>query len=119
MSRTLDVDRGLTAAADALVLRALELIGKRLVRVDRSRFGRMGDLAFFEAHLLWQPDSEMLDKALAGAWDVLPRLIQDHAHPDVNPYEVRLALDRYVRDLIRTKREHTSDELRYRLEAFT
>lgn len=119
MPPALDIDRGLAAAADALVLRALELIGKRLVRVDRSRFSRMGDLAFFEAHLLWQPDSEMLDKALAGAWDVLPRLIQDHAHPDVNPQEVRLTLDRYVRDLIRTKREHTSDELRYRLGAFT
>jgi hypothetical protein len=114
-----EVDRGLAAACDVLVLRALELIGKRIVRVERSRFNKMGTLAFHEVHVLWQPDNDMLDKSLAGAWDLLPQVMHNHARHDINVHEVRLALDRYVRDLIQMKRTHDVDELRYRLSVFT
>ena len=112
-------DRGLVGACDVLVLRALELVGKRIVRVDRSRFKRLGDAPFHRAHLLWQPDAEMLDKALAGAWDHVPQIVEDHARPDVSPVQVRLTLDRYVRDLVQATRGHAVEELRYRLRAFT
>lgn len=112
-------DLGLVAACDVLVLRALELVGKRIVRADRSRFKRLDDAPFNLAHLLWQPDPEMLDKALAGAWDYVPQVVQDHARSDVSPRQVTLVLDRYVRDLVQGTRGHAVEELRYRLRAFT
>lgn len=112
-------DLGLVAACDVLVLRALEVVGKRIVRVDRSRFKRLGAAPFHHAHLMWQPDDEMLAKALAGAWDHVPQIVQDHARLDVSPRQVELVLDRYVRDLVRGTRGHAVEELRYRLRAFT
>lgn len=112
-------DRGLVGACDVLVLRALELVGKRVVRADRSRFKRLGDAPFHRAHLLWQPDDDMLNKALANAWDHVPQVVDDHARPDVSAEQVTLVLDRYVRDLVRATRGHAVEELRYRLRAFT
>ncbi len=112
-------DLGLVAACDVLVLRALELVGKRIVRADRSRFKRLADAPFNLAHLMWQPDQEMLDKALAGAWDYVPQVVQDHARSDVSARQVELVLDRYVRDLVHATRGHAVEELRYRLGAFT
>lgn len=112
-------DRGLVAACDVLVLRALELIGKRIVRVDRSRFGQMSGLAFHEVHVRWQPDGDMLDRALTNAWDFVPQIVTTHARPVIGPREVALVLDRYVRDLIRSHRVHEIDDLRYRLSVFT
>ena len=112
-------DLGLVAACDVLVLRALEVVGKRIVRADRSRFNRLGAAPFHHAHLLWQPAPEMLDKALAGAWDHVPQIVDDHARADVSAVQVRLVLDRYVRDLVQGTRGHAVEELRYRLRAFT
>lgn len=112
-------DRGLLAASDVLVLRALELIGKRIVRVERSRFGRMGDLGFHEVHVLWQPDQEMLEKSLAVAWTFVEQVVREHARADIDARQVVLVLDRYVRDLVQGMRAHDVMELRYRLEAFT
>lgn len=112
-------DRGLLAACDVMVLRALELLGKRIVRVDRSRFGQMGDLAFYEAHCRWQPDGEMLDRALAQAWTFVDRVVHRHAGRGIAPREVELTLDRYVRDLVKGMRTHEVEELEYRLGAFT
>lgn len=112
-------DRGLVGACDVLVLRALELVGKRIVRADRSRFGRFGDKPFHLAHTVWQPEHEMLNKALAGAWDFVPMLVASHAPDRVSPEMVRLTLDRYVRDLVDAMRGHDVSELRYRLMAYT
>lgn len=112
-------DRGLVAACDVLVLRALELVGKRIVRAERSRFGRIGDKPFHEAHVLWQPDSEMLEKSLATAWTFLPQIVGTHAMPHVSPKQVELVLDRYVRDLVTQMRGHDVMDLRYCLKAFT
>ena len=112
-------DRSLVAACDVLVLRALELVGKRIVRVDRSRYGRLGARPFHEAHVLWQPDADQLDRALATAWDLVPHVVTTHARPDVAVGEVRLVLDRYVRDLVKATRGHDVTELAYRLGAFT
>lgn len=112
-------DRGLIGACDVLVIRALELIGKRIVRVDRSRYARLGDRPFHQAYLLWQPDAEQLEKSLAGAWDYLPQIIEDHADSHVTAAQLSLLLDRYVRDLIQARRGHAVDELRFRMKAFT
>lgn len=111
-------DRGLLAASDVLILRALELIGKRIVRVERSRFARLEHRPFHEAHCLWQPDGEMLDKALETAWQLVPMVVREHARDDISPEQVVLVLDRYVRDLVHGMKGHDVQELRYRLEAF-
>lgn len=112
-------DRSLIAACDVLVLRALELIGKRIVRVDRSRYQRLGSRAFHEAYLEWQPDASQLDKALESAWDLVPHVVAEHARPDVSATEIRLLLDRYVRDVVRSRRGHDLKELAYRLGVYT
>lgn len=109
---------GLLGASDVLVVRALELVGKRIVRVERSRYRELGDRPFHEAHTLWQPDSEMLDKALVGAWSPVAQVVRDHARADVDAAQVALALDRYVRDLIRARRDHTVADLAYVMRAF-
>lgn len=112
-------DRSLIAACDVLVLRALELIGKRIVRVDRSRFGRLNGRPFHEAHLLWQPDQSQIDRALETAWDLVPHVVRVHGRPDVSAAEIRLVLDRHVRELVKSTRGHDVTELAYRLGAFT
>lgn len=111
-------NRGLVAACDVLVLRALELVGKRIVRADRSRFSRLDGRPFHLAHLLWQPEPDMLDKALAGAWGFVPMVVQSHATDHVNARQIELLLDRYVRDLVVSMRGHSVEELQYRLAAF-
>lgn len=113
------VDRGLAAACDVLVMRALELVGKRIVRTERSRFQQMGTLAFHEVHVRWQPDPEMLDRALASAWTFVPEIVARHAAPGIDPREVGLVLDRYVRELVRAKRVHDLEDLSYRLTVFS
>jgi len=112
-------DRGLIGACDVMVMRALELIGKRIVRIDRSRYARLEGRPFHQAYLLWQPDAEQLEKSLAGAWDYLPQIIDDHADSHVTGSQLALLLDRYVRDLIQARRGHDVDELRFRMKAFT
>jgi hypothetical protein len=112
-------DRGLLAACDVMVLRALELLGKRIVRVDRSRFGQMSGLEFYEAHCRWQPDADMLDRALSSAWTFVDQVVASHAAPGISAREVQLVLDRYVRDLVKGMRVHQVEELEYRLGAFT
>jgi hypothetical protein len=111
-------DRGLVGAADVLVLRALELVGKRIVRVDRSRYARLEGRQFHEAHLLWRPDAQMLDRALTAAWTFVPQIVTDHARDEVATEQVVLTLDRYVRDLCLSQRGHDLAELCYRLRAF-
>lgn len=109
---------GLLGAADVLVVRALELVGKRIVRVERSRYRALGGRPFHEAHTVWQPDSEMLTKSLAGAWAQVPQVVRDHARDEVDPAQVALALDRYVRDLVRARRDHSVADLAYVMRAF-
>ena len=112
------VDRGLVGAADVLVLRALELVGKRIVRVDRSRYQRLEGRPFHDAHLLWSPDAQMLDRALSTAWSFVPQIVADHARDEVDPEQVVLTLDRYVRDLCVSQRGHDLTELCFRLTVF-
>lgn len=108
----------LVAACDVLVLRALELIGKRIVRLDRSRFNRIGDRPFHEAHVLWQPDDKAIDQALGDAWSAVELVLDEHGCCGITVEQLTLALDRYVRDLCLTMQGHTTTELRYRLGVF-
>lgn len=108
----------LLAVCDVLVIRALEAVGKRIVRVDRSRFARLGTKPWHLAHTLWQPDKAMTDKALAGAWDVVPAMLDEHGCCGITSHQVTAMLDSYVRDLLITGTGHATTELRYRFEAF-
>lgn len=108
----------LVAACDVLVLRALERVGNHILRVERSRFARLGSRPRHEAYLLWQPDEPLIDKGLDGAWDALPLVCDEHGCCNVRPDEVATVLDRYVRDLLLTMVGHTTRDLRYRLTAY-
>jgi hypothetical protein len=109
-------DETLMAVSDVLVLKALEAMGKRIVRADRSRFREiaMDGRHFTTAHMMWPPAESEVDKVLASAWDVVPAVVA--------PYSMALALisvlDSYVRDLVITGTEHTCSELAYRLDRY-
>lgn len=104
----------LLAVCDVLVVKSLEAMGKRIVRAERSRFKARGDRPFHEVHLLWQPSEETVDKALKGAWDVIPPLLATH-HSDLPATAVTQMLDEYVHDLAITGTAHNIEDLMYRL----
>jgi hypothetical protein len=108
----------LIAASDVLVLRALELVGKRVVRQDRSRYKRLGNLPWFEAHCLWRVDPTTLDKALADAWSMVPIVVRSWPCSELDSAQLRAILDRYVRELVGSQRGHEIAELAYCLEAW-
>ena len=108
----------IVAACDVLVLRALELVGKRIVRLERSRYGRMQGRPWHEVHLLWQPDAQAVEQGLEHAWDSVPLVVDEHGCCGVTAGQLRLVLDRYVRDLLLTMQGHTTTDLRYRLQVY-
>ena len=107
----------LVAVCDVLVLKALETMGKYIVRADRSRFRVLGTRPWYAAHTLWKATDEIVDKALRGAWDVVPALLYQHGCCGVTTLQVVGMLDCYVHDLVITGTEHCTDELLYRFEA--
>lgn len=106
----------LIAVCDVLVLKSLELIGKRIVRASRDRFRLKGTRPWHIMHTLWQPDDEMVSKSLKGAWDVVPALIDAHGCCGVTAIQVSWMLDSYVHDLVITGTPHSLDELHFRFE---
>lgn len=106
----------LLAVSDVLVYRSLEVVGKRIVRAERRRFKLLGTRPWHEAHTLWLPDANTVEKALSGAWDVVPALLSAHGACGSTPVNVTHALDRYVRLLLRTGQNHTVEALRTELE---
>ena len=108
----------LLAVCDVLVVRALESVGKRIVRAERSRFRVKGTRPWHEAHTIWTPDQGMIDKGLVGSWDVIPALLDNHGCCGVTSRQVQGMVDSYVRDLLITSTPHRLPELRYRFEAF-
>ena len=105
----------LLAVSDVLVVKALESMGKRLVRMDRARFRVLGDQPFPLAHTIWQADDETVAKAIKGAWDVVPVLIETHGGDcEVEASDVAVVLNEYVHDLVITGPPHCLPELSYR-----
>lgn len=109
--------RVLSAACDLAVVRALELVGKRVVRAERARFGAMtrSGTPWHEAHTIWQPDATVVDAALSGAWSVLPRLVNEHGCCSVADAQLQAVLDGYVRELVAARRPHQFTDLEGRL----
>lgn len=108
----------LLAVCDVLVVRALETIGKRLIRGERGRFRDLRGRPFHAAHTLWRPDDYIISHSLDGAWDVVPALLNAHGCCDVTSSQMISMLDQYVRDLAITGTPHRLTELRYRFEKY-
>lgn len=106
----------LVAVCDVLVVKALEQVGKWIVRAERSRFRTLGTRPWQEAHTIWQPDESVITKALRNAWDVVPALLDTHGCCGVTSRQVTEMLDSYVHDLTITGTPHHIREMAYRFE---
>lgn len=108
----------LLAVCDVLVVRALESVGKQIVRAERPRHRMMGTRPWHLAHTLWRPEEPMVMRGLKGSWDVIPAMLDNHGCCGVTSRQVQEMLDRYVQDLLVTGTAHNLTDLRYRMEAF-
>ena len=107
-----DVDAtALVAVVDVLVVKALEAVGKRIVRADRARFNALRGRPFHEAHVLWPTDIITVSKATGGAWDVVPALLDNHGCPGVESGRVVTLLDAYVSQVATHGVPHRLDRL--------
>ena len=112
----------LLAVCDVLVVKALEQLGKYLVRApvsdqrrsNRSRYAALGDTPFSAAHTIWQAPDDLVCKALRNTWDVVPLLVASHGPHQIDPQPVIDMLDEYVHDLAVTGTEHSINQLAYR-----
>ena len=104
----------LLAVCDVLTWKALEQLGKYLVRAERSRFNVLGDRPFAEAHTIWRAPDALVDKALRNTWDVVPLLVVSHGPSAVAACDVVDVLDEYVHDLAVSGYPHTIHQLAYR-----
>lgn len=104
----------LLAVCDVLVLKALETMGKWILRAERRRFSLFGDRPYHEAHTVWQPEELVVNKALKGAWDVVPALLTTHGCCNITAVQVTEMLNSYVHDLVITGTTHDIHELSYR-----
>jgi hypothetical protein len=113
---TLSTGSLLLAVSNVLVIRALEAVGKRIVRADRRRFNQLGSRRWHEAHTLWPPPASDtgMTKALDSAWEIVPVLLETHGCCGVTPRQVTELLDQYVRDLLITGTAHSFDAMRGR-----
>lgn len=107
-----DVDAtALVAVVDVLVVKALEAVGKRVVRADRARFNALKGRPFHEAHMLWPTDVLTVSKATRGAWDVVPAMLDNHGCPGVESGRVVTLLDAYVTQVATHGVPHRLDRL--------
>ncbi|GAA3172601.1 hypothetical protein [Nonomuraea salmonea] len=95
-------------AAHMAVMRALEIVGKRLLTRDRR--GAYQHVPSYRLHTELPVPEDAMDRLLDGAWDTLAGLLGDDAH------QVVAAVDDYVRDLLRTGQPHELDWLRAALK---
>lgn len=108
----------LLAVCDVLVVKALEKMGNYIVRAERSRYQVMQGRSHTIAHTIWTPNELIVTKAIRGAWDVVPLLLETHGHCcDFDAAKVTHLLDVYVRDLAITASLHDIEELAYRLRS--
>jgi hypothetical protein len=104
----------LLAVCDVLVVKALEKVGYWIVRAARERHRVMGARPYYLAHTLYPVPDEIVDKALRGAWDVVPAMLDTHGCCEVTSRQVTELLDSYVHDLVITGTAHTQHEIHYR-----
>lgn len=111
-----DHTAALLAVSDVLVLKALEAVGKWIVRAERPRARQLTALGLpkHAAHTVWSCEQAMVDKALRGAWDVVPAMLDSHEWA-VPASKITALLDAYVSELVRKQCPHDLAELRMRL----
>ena len=107
----------LLAVCDVLVVKALERLGMTIVRHGRERYHTLAGRPYWLAHTLWPVTDDNVNKALRGAWDVVPAMLYQHGCCDTTPEQVKWMLDSYVRDLAITGTPHSLGELAYRFES--
>jgi len=110
--------RVLAAACDIAVIRALELVGKRVARTNGHYFGTLkaSGKGYHEAHEVFPQEANLaLDAALAGAWATLPRLVADHGCCAIADHALAATLDTYVREIVRSAQPHEFEVLADRL----
>ncbi len=108
----------LVAVSEALVLKALEQLGKYLVRAERARYRELNGRPFCVAHTIWRAPDALVDKALRGTWDVVPLIIDSRVPNHVSPDDVICVLSEYVHDLAIVGAPYTTSELEYRFAAY-
>jgi hypothetical protein len=108
----------LLAVCDVLTLKALEALGRYICRGGRDRIVVLhrGRYPFTVAHTIWTPTDVMVDKALRGAWDVVPPVVSLHGCCDIKAEAVVCTLDEYVHDLAITGTPHAIEHLAYRFD---
>lgn len=111
-----DQSARMLAVSEVLTVKVLEVIGKRIVRNERSRFAHLHGTPFHEAHTLWPMESDPeVTILLRGAWDVVPAMMSTHGNcGEASPEQVTSMLDDYVHDLVLTGTKHSVEELAYR-----
>ena len=104
---------------DVLVLKALDSLGRKIVRQPRSRFKEFDGRPWHVAHTQWSPDVKDVDRTLDSAWDVLPALLTPRRADalGVSVEVLTKCLDEYVRLLLSARLEHALRSLRYWLVA--
>jgi len=116
-----DLTASLFAVCDVLVVKAMETLGKWVVRVGgRQRFHELAGpplTPLHLAHTLWAPSEAEVNKALRGAWDVVPAMLDNHGCCGVTSGQVTATLDSYVHDLAITGTAHSLSLLSYRFES--
>jgi hypothetical protein len=107
----------LLAVCDVLTLKALEALGKYIVRAGaRNRYELLRPRPLTLAHTIWPAGDAMVDKALRGAWDVVPAVMSLYGCCDLTTEHVVCTLDEYVHDLAVTGERHKIDHLAYRFD---
>ena len=128
-----DSASALLAVCDVLVIKALENLGKKIVRYraaeeaaqdtsvrwaeGRSRNRLLGKRPWYVAHTIFRPSDEDVCRALKDAWDVVTPLWQTYGCCEVTPQQVTEMLDEYVHDLAITSTTHHIMELAYRFRS--
>jgi hypothetical protein len=98
----------LVAVADVLCIKALERVGQFITRASRQRYQLAQGRPMHVIHTIWQATDEQTERALRGAWDVVPVLLDIHGGCcDVTALQVTSMLDDYVHDLVVTVTPHT------------
>src|SRR5690606_34676844 len=78
----------LLAMCDLAVTRALEYVGKRNFRGDRSRYKELASLPPWQLHTVQKVPEEKVDQLLTGAWDAFKTVAPAYARyvPAMNTY---------------------------------
>lgn len=99
----------LLAVSDVLCVKALERVGQFLIRGERSRYHASLGHPLHTIHTMWQATDDITARALRGAWDVVPALLDVHGCCEVSSLQVTQVLDDYVHDLVLTGTPHSLD----------